>query len=129
MEEGRGKLSEEQIDNFTDLLNKTVNSRWLPEWFEGWILRGVVISVDWLLRRKLGDKAYDLMFDINAGLDAGDDVSGMIGKLATEANTAIGLPFWNEEEEYNIFYTLISMFASALQKGKDINNPDVPVTG
>jgi hypothetical protein len=130
-EEQRGKLTDEQVTIMAQTLNDRFDIPRVPEWAEGIMFKGAVMGIDYFLLRQLGDEIYDLIADVNDGIDDEADIDEIVTRFATIANNnpKLKIPFVNEQTEQKIFYTVIHMFIAAMRKGKDINRgfefPDV----
>ena len=115
----RSKMSDEEIKDLAERLNKKINVPIISETKEEKILIKIVIKIDRFLYNNLPNEFYDLVRSLDQGIDD-DEAKRLIRRLSKLANRYIDIPYIPEPMEYVAIRFIIGIIINAARKQWDI---------
>jgi hypothetical protein len=116
----RSKMSQKEIIDLAERLNKKINVPIINETREEKILIKIVIKIDRFLYDNLPNEFYDLIRAVDKGIDD-DEAKRLAKRLSRLANTHINIPFVPEPMEYIAIRFVIGIIINAARKQWDIS--------
>lgn len=116
----RSKMSDDEIKNLAQRLNRKIDVPLVTETGEEKILIKVVIQIDRFLYDNLPNELYDLVRSSERGIDDGE-AKRLIKRLAKLANDHIDIPYIPESAEYVAIRFIIGVIINAARKGWDLH--------
>jgi hypothetical protein len=111
----RTKMTEKEIKELAERLNRKVNIPLIGETTEEKILIKVVLKVDAFLYDHLPNEIYDLVRSLDKGIDD-NEATRLINRLSVLANEEISIPYIPESAEYVAIKFVIGVIINAARK-------------
>lgn len=128
----RSKMTESEIKDVAERLNKKINIPFIREPKEEKILIKIVIKIDRFLYDNLPNELYDLVRSLDKGIDD-DEAKRLIKRLARLANDKIDIPYIPEKAEYIAFRFVIGIIINAarnqwsiLKSSEKLSQTEIP---
>lgn len=118
--EKRSNMSDQEIKDLAEKLNKKINVPIINETGEEKILIKVVIKVDSFLYNNLPNEFYSLVRDMENGIDD-EEAKRLIKRLSKLANKQINIPYLPEIVEFLAIRLIIGVIINAARKQWDIH--------
>jgi len=115
----RYKMTEEEIRDLANRLNRKINVPIINETGELKILIKIVMKVDTFLYDHLPNEFYELVRSLDRGIDD-DEAKRLIKRLATLANDKIDIPYLPEAMEYIAIRFILAIIINAARKQFDL---------
>lgn len=116
----RSKMTQEEIKDLAQRLNEKINVPIISETREEKIFVKIVIKIDEFLYDNLPNEFYDLVRNIDQGIDD-NEAKRLIKRLSKLANKNINIPYIPEPVEYIAIRLIIGIIINASRKQWDIN--------
>jgi len=114
----RHKMTETEVRNLAEKLNKKIDIPFFSEKKEGKILIKIVLKVDTFLYDHLPNEFYELVRNLDDGIDDAE-AKRLIKRLARLANDKIDIPYIPEKFEYIAIRFVIGIIINAARKKWD----------
>lgn len=115
----RRKLTEAEVRDLAERLNKKIDVPILNETGEEKIIIKIVLKIDRFLYDNLPNEFYDLIRSLDQGIDD-DEARRLIKRLAKLANEKIDIPYLPEPVEYIAIRFLLALIINAARKKWDM---------
>jgi len=123
----RSKMSEQEIKDLAERLNKKINVPLIRETKEEKILIKIVIKIDRVLYETLPNELYDLVRSLDRGIDD-DEAKRLIKRLSRLANKHIDIPYIPEALEYVAIRFVIAIIIKSARKEFDFDKAKEEMT-
>ncbi len=120
----RSKMTQEEIKELAERLNKKINVPLISETGEEKILIKIVLKIDRFLYDNLPNEFYDLVRSLDKGIDD-NEAKRLIKRLSKLANAHINIPYIPEVAEYVAIKFIIGIIVNAARKNKNFSEAKV----
>lgn len=117
--EKRSKMTDEEIKDLAQRLNKKINVPIISETGEEKIFIKIVFKIDRFLYDNLPNEFYDMVRSVDKGIDK-KEARRLIKRLSKLANVQINIPYVPERFEYIAIRFIIGIIINAARKHWDI---------
>ena len=114
----RSKMTEEEIKDLAQRLNKKINVPIVNETGEEKILIKIILKIDNFLYDNLPNEFYELMRDIDKGID-NKEARRLVRRLTRLANDKIDIPYLPEIAEHFALKFVIGIIVKSARKDKE----------
>ncbi len=111
----RNKMTEEEIKDLAQRLNKKINVPLINETGEEKILIKIILKIDNFLYDHLPNEFYDIIRSVDKGID-NQEAKRLVRRLTRIANDKIDIPFLPEVAEHFAIRFVIGMVVKAARK-------------
>mgnify|MGYP006302619347 CR=1 FL=1 len=116
----RTKMTQDEIKDLAERLNKKINVPLIKETGEEKILIKIILKIDTFLYDHLPNEFYDLIRSTDRGIDD-KEAKRLVRRLARAANNKIDIPYLPEFAEKIAFRFVIGMVVKAARKKLDFD--------
>ncbi|MBL4709961.1 MAG: hypothetical protein JKY48_16130 [Flavobacteriales bacterium] len=114
-DEKRSKMTDEEIKELAQQLNKKINVPLINELKEEKIFIKIVLKIDRFLYDNLPNEFYDLVRSLEGGIED-KEAKRLIKRLSQLANKKIDIPYIPEQLEYVAIRFIIGLIINAARK-------------
>ncbi len=118
--EKRSKMTEDEIKDLAQRLNKKIDVPLIKETGEEKILIKIILKIDNFLYDNLPNEFYELVRDVDRGIDK-KEARRLVRRLTKLANDKIDIPYLPEVAEYVAIKFIIGIIIKSARKYKDFN--------
>ncbi len=118
--EKRSKMTEDEIKDLAQRLNKKIDVPLIKETGEEKILIKIILKIDNFLYDNLPNEFYELVRDVDRGIDR-KEARRLVRRLTKLANDKIDIPYLPEVAEYVAIKFIIGIIIKSARKYKDFN--------
>lgn len=116
--EQRSKMTEDEIKDLAQRLNKKINVPVINETGEEKILIKIILKIDNFLYDNLPNEFYELVRDVDKGID-NKEARRLVRRLTRLANEKIDIPYLPEVAEHFALKFVIGIIVKSAQKNKE----------
>lgn len=116
----RSKMTEEEIKDLAERVNRKVNIPMITERREERILIKIIIKIDRFLYDNLPNELYEMIRSLDRGIDDAE-AKRLIKRLSELANKYINIPYIPEQAEYIAIRFVIGIIINAARKHWDLS--------
>lgn len=113
----RSKMTEEEIKDLAQRLNKKINVPIINETGEEKILIKIILKIDNFLYDNLPNEFYELVRDVDKGIDD-KEAKRLVRRLTRLANEKIDIPYLPEVAEHFALKFVIGIIVKSARKNK-----------
>ena len=113
----RSKMTEEEIKDLAQRLNKKINVPIINETGEEKILIKIILRIDNFLYDNLPNEFYELVRDVDRGIDD-KEAKRLVRRLTRLANEKIDIPYLPEVAEHFALKFVIGIIVKSARKNK-----------
>lgn len=117
--EKRSKMTDEEIQDLAERLNKKIDIPFIRETREEKILIKIILKIDRFLYDNLPNELYDLVRSVDKGISDAE-AKRLINRLSKLANKHINIPYVPESMEYVAIRFVIGIIINAARKAWDL---------
>ncbi|QGY46238.1 hypothetical protein GM418_22010 [Maribellus comscasis] len=114
----RNKMTEEEIKDLAQRLNKKINVPLISETGEEKIFIKIILKIDTFLYDHLPNEFYDLIRSADKGIDDGE-AKRLVRRLTRLANDKIDIPYLPEPAEHFVLKFVIGIVVKSARKALD----------
>ncbi len=114
----RSKMTEEEIKDLAQRLNKKINVPIIKETGEEKILVKIILKIDNFLYDNLPNEFYELVRDVKKGIDD-KEARRLVRRLTRLANEKIDIPYLPEFAEHFALKFVIGIIIKSARKNKE----------
>jgi len=114
----RNKMTEEEIKDMAQRLNKKINVPIIKETGEEKILVKIILKIDNFLYDNLPNEFYELVRDVKKGID-NKEARRLVRRLTRLANDKIDIPYLPEVAEHFALKFVIGIIIKSARKDKE----------